>query len=76
MAGSGDPKSREASVCVPTCVDNFNIDSFGNVKSPLGSTELRIPYTYIFDQLNGDEDIVFNFDELSEFSLERYPMMI
>jgi len=37
MTGSGGPESRQTSVCVPTCVDNFNIDSFGNVKSPLGS---------------------------------------
>jgi len=41
---------EHGSVRVPTCVDNFNIDPFGNVKSPMGSTELRIPYTYIFDQ--------------------------
>ena len=34
MTGSGGPKFRQTSVCVPTCVDNFNIDSFGNVKSP------------------------------------------
>jgi len=77
MTGSGGPESRQTSLCGPTCVDNFNIDSFGNVKSPLGSTELRIPYTYIFDQHQGDaEDVVFSFDELSEFALVRYLMMM
>jgi len=77
MTGYGGTESRQTSFGVPTCVDSFNIDSFGNVKSLLGSTELRIPYTYIFDQHQGGaEDVVFSFDELSEFALERYPMMM
>jgi len=76
MTESGGSESRQTSACVPTCVNNFNIDFFGNVKSALGSTELRIPYTYIFDQHQGDaEDVVFSFDELSGFALEWYPMM-
>jgi len=77
MTGYGGPESRQTSFGVPTFVDNFNIDSFGNVKSLLGSTELRIPYTYIFDQHQGGaEDVVFSFDELSRFALRRYQMMI
>jgi len=77
MAESSGPESRQTSLGVPTCVDNFNIDSFGNVKSLLGSTDLRIPYTDIFDQHHGDaEDVIFSLDELSEFALSRYQMMI
>ena len=77
MTESSGLESRQTSLSVPTCVDNFNIDSFGNVKSLLGSTELRIPYTSIFDELNGDAaDVVFSFDELSRFALRRYQMMI
>ena len=76
MAESGGPEPRQTSVCVPTCVNNFNIDPFGNVKSPMGSTELRIPYTYIFDQhQRGAEDVVFSIDELTEFALRRYRML-
>ena len=77
MTESGGPECTQTSACVPTCVDNFNIDSFGKVKSALGSTELRIPYTYIFDKPQGDaQDVVFSFDELTEFALERYAMMM
>jgi len=43
MAESSGPEPSQTSVCAPTCVANFNIGPFGNVKSPLGSTELRIP---------------------------------
>ena len=77
MTGYGGPDSRQTSFDVPTCVGNFNIDSFGNVKSPLGSTELRIPYMSIFDQHQGGaEDVMFSFDELSKFALARYPKMV
>ena len=76
MAEFGDPEPRQTSVCVPTCVANFNIDPFGNVKSPMGSTELRIPYGCIFDQhQDGAEDVVFSIDELTEFALRRYRML-
>ena len=76
MVGSGGPWPRQTPTCVPTCVQNFNIDPSGNVKSPLGSTELRIPYMYIFDQHQGGaEDVVFGIDELTEFALMRYQML-
>jgi len=76
MTKPDGPECRQTSVCIPTCVDNFNIDSFGKVESPLGSTELRIPYTYIFDKRQDNaQDVVFSFDELTEFALGRYAMM-
>jgi len=51
---------------LPQCVQDFNIDSGGVVTSPLGSTELLIPYDCIFDHSSSiTQPIILTFPEFS-----------
>jgi len=78
VESAGGPESGQIPTAarVPTCVQNFSIDAEGNVESTLGSTELRIPYSSIFDQVPENcPDIVFSFGDLAEFARRRFRMM-
>jgi len=67
---------RNTPPTVPTHDQSFDIDAAGNVLSEPGSTGLRIPYGCIFDQVAGDPpDIVFSFEELREFALDRFALL-
>ena len=58
---------------VPTCVQDFNINAAGVVKSTMGCTELRIPYDCIFDERHGDSsDVVISLAELAHFVRRRF----
>jgi len=76
MVESARPETRQTPARVPTCVQDFNIDEAGVVKSTLGSTELRIPYDCVFDQHHdGAADVVFSFEELGHFARRRFRQM-
>ena len=61
---------------VPTCVQDFNINAAGVVKSTMGCTELRIPYDCIFDERHGDpSDVVISLAELAHFVRRRFRHM-
>ena len=76
LVESGSPESGHNPRRVPTCVQKITIDTEGNVESMMGSTELRIPYDAIFDEVQENPpDIVFSFDDLKEFTLRRFRMI-
>lgn len=76
MVESGSPECGQNPRRVPTCVQKITIDAEGNVESTRGSTELRIPYNAIFDEVpENSPDIVFSFDDLKEFTLRRFRMI-
>ena len=61
---------------ISVCVQDFNINAEGVVKSTMGCTELRIPYDCIFDEHNGDHsDVVVGLAELARFAQMRFRHM-
>ena len=73
MLESGRRETRQTPARVPTCVQDFNINAAGVVKSTMGSTELRIPYDCIFDERHGDPtDVVLSLAELARFAQRRF----
>jgi len=76
MVEQGRRETRQAPSRVATCIQDFNIDQAGVVKSTLGSTELRIPYDCVFDQHHDEAtDVVFSFEELGHFAPRRFRQM-
>jgi len=58
---------------LPSCVELFNINANGVVTST--SPELRIPYSSLFNEPNGNaQDVVFTNDELSSFAQQIFNM--
>jgi len=61
---------------IPKCIQDFDIDSTGVVSSPLGSTELRIPYNCLFDRSSPTpQPIIFTFPELSSFARGMFEVL-
>jgi len=76
MVESGRRETRQTLSRVPTCIQDFNIDQAGVVKSTLGSTELRIPYYCVFDEHHDEAtDVVFSLEELRHFAQRRFRLM-
>jgi len=70
-----------------TLDQTFNIDLAGNVTSEMGCTSLRIPYLALFDQVPENPpginqvpvvpaDIELSLDELRQFALNRFRLLV
>ena len=73
MVTSDDQQTIQAPTLSPACVQLFDIETDGTVTSE--STELRIPYCFIFDEPNENAmDLVLSNAELSSFALRMFSM--
>ncbi|RPA90706.1 hypothetical protein L873DRAFT_390164 [Choiromyces venosus 120613-1] len=76
MVATVGRQTRQTPTWIPRCVQDFNIDAAGVVVSPLGSTELQIPYDCIFDQPSPTaQPVIFSFAELSHFALRLFRLL-
>jgi len=76
MLESDRRETNQTPARVPTCVQDFNINAAGVVKSTMGSTELRIPYDCIFDERHRNPtDVVVSLAELARFARRRFRHM-
>ena len=78
MAETGGRQTRQTPGRFPCCVQDFKIDEAGVVVSPMGSTELEIPYHAIFDDYDPESLLPpppparFSFPELSRFAVMMF----
>jgi len=64
---------RNPATLISRRVQNFRVDAAGNIDSDLFSTKLHIPYSCIFDEVDGNPgDIEFSLEEIREFALDRF----
>ena len=67
---------HDVAVRIPKCIQDFNIDSAGQVSSPLGSPELLIPYDCIFDRSSlTSQPIILTIPELSFFAKRMFALL-
>jgi len=71
IADSGRRQTRQTPALIPRCVQDFDIDEAGEVTSIMGSTELKIPYHCIFDEVPkpSPPPATFGSCELTTFAL-------
>ena len=78
MAETGRRQTRRTPPRIPLCVQDFDINRAGDVVSKVGSTELEIPYSSIFDDHDSKSPLPpsppsrFSFSELSEFAVMMF----
>ena len=74
MVETGRRQTRLTPALIPRCVQDFDIDEVGDVKSTLGSTKLEVPYSCIFDEVPNPlpPAATLSTPELSEFALRMF----
>jgi len=76
MVETGSRRTRHTPNRIPSCVQDFDINSAGHVTSRTGSTKLEIPYDAVFDVRDPvsppPETSSFSFDELSGFAVRLF----
>lgn len=69
-------EKHDVAIRIPKCIQDFNIDCAGQVSSPLGSTELQIPYDCIFDRSSlTSQPIILTIPELSFFATRMFALL-